>query len=100
MLGVPAAGSILLIGLAAGAEHDIAAYFAARYFGRRHFGAIYGLLYTLYTFGAGVGPPLAGAVFDGTGICVTALYGGAALFLVAAAFFGTLGASPGASQSG
>jgi MFS family permease len=116
MLGAPAAASvllavsgnnlmlcgvaILLIGLAAGAEHDIAAYFAARYFGRRHFGAIYGLLYTLYTFGAGVGPPLAGAVFDRTGSYVTALYGGAALFLLAAAFVGTLGAYPRESRSG
>lgn len=67
-----------MVGCAAGAEHDIAAYFAARYFGLKHFGAIYGLLYTLYNVGAGLGPPLAGA----------ALCFGAALLV------GTLGAYP------
>lgn len=86
--------AIILIGFAAGAEHDIAAYFAARYFGRRHYGAIYGLMYTLYTFGSGVGPPLAGAVFDRTGNYQAALYAGAILFLLAAVFVGTLGAYP------
>ena len=86
--------AIILIGFAAGAEHDIAAYFAARYFGRRHYGAIYGLMYSLYTFGSGVGPPLAGAVYDKTGNYQAALYAGAVLFLLAAVFVGTLGAYP------
>ena len=90
--------AIILIGFAAGAEHDIAAYFTARYFGRRHYGAIYGLLYTLYTFGSGIGPPLAGWAFDATGSYETALYAGAALFLIAAALVGTLGAYPRESQ--
>jgi predicted MFS family arabinose efflux permease len=91
--------AIILIGFAAGAEHDIAAYFTARYFGRRHYGAIYGLAYTLYTFGSGVGPPLAGAVFDATGSYQPALYAGAALFLAAAALVGTLGAYPKEGES-
>lgn len=45
-----------LIGAAAGAELDLLAYFAARYFGLRHYGRIYGFLYTGVAFGAGLGP--------------------------------------------
>lgn len=86
--------AIIMIGFAAGAEHDIAAYFTARYFGRKAYGAIYGLLYTLYTFGSGIGPLIAGSVFDITGSYVPALYAGAALFLLAAALVGSLGAYP------
>ena len=86
--------AIILIGFAAGAEHDIAAYFTARYFGRKHYGAIYGLLYTLYTFGSGIGPLIAGAIFDLSGSYIPALYGGALLFLLAALLIGTLGSYP------
>lgn len=45
-----------LIGAAAGAELDLLAYFAARYFGLRNYGRIYGFLYTGVAFGAGLGP--------------------------------------------
>ncbi|HKX77482.1 MAG TPA: MFS transporter [Novosphingobium sp.] len=46
----------ILIGAAAGAELDLLAYFAARYFGLRHYGRIYGFLYMGVAFGAGLGP--------------------------------------------
>ena len=39
---------IFCIGLSAGAESDIAAYLVAKYFGRLNYGAVYGLLYTLF----------------------------------------------------
>ena len=45
-----------LVGAAAGAELDLLAYFAARYFGLRNYGRIYGLLYTGVALGAGLGP--------------------------------------------
>lgn len=45
-----------LIGAAAGAELDLLAYFASRYFGTRNYGRIYGFLYTGVAFGAGLGP--------------------------------------------
>ena len=48
--------SSVLVGAAAGAELDLLAYFAARYFGLRNYGRIYGLLYTGVALGAGVGP--------------------------------------------
>ena len=46
----------VLVGAAAGAELDLLAYFAVRYFGLRHYGRIYGLLYTGVALGAGLGP--------------------------------------------
>jgi MFS family permease len=77
--------AIAIVGLAAGAEHDIAAYFCARYFGRKHYGKTYGLLYTLYGVGAGLGPFVAGWAVGESGDYNPALYGGAALFAIAAA---------------
>jgi MFS family permease len=82
--------AIVLVGLAGGAEHDIAAFFTARYFGRMHFSAIYGLLYALYGLGGGFGPLLAGAVFDATGSYDQALVGGMFVFVIAAALIGSL----------
>jgi MFS family permease len=82
--------AIAIVGLAAGAEHDIAAYFCARYFGRRHYGKIYGLLYTLYGVGAGLGPFVAGWAVGESGDYAQALHGGSALFAVAAALILTL----------
>ena len=82
--------AIVLIGLAGGAETDIAAYFIAQYFGRRHYGAIYGLFLTLFSVGSGVGPLIVGRVYDMTGSYNSGLYGGVAAFLVAAGLAGTL----------
>lgn len=45
-----------VLAAAAGAELDLLAFFAARYFGLRHYGRIYGLLYTGVALGAGLGP--------------------------------------------
>lgn len=77
--------AIILIGLSAGAESDVAAYLTAKYFGRLHYGAIYGLLYALYCIGAGVGPLIAGAVYDLTGSYRVALLFGLLSLLIAAA---------------
>jgi len=82
--------AIVIVGLAGGAEHDIAAYVCARYFGRRHYGKIYGLLYSLYGVGSGIGPLLAGNVVDGTGSYGKALYAGSGLFALAAIIIVTL----------
>ncbi|MDH7973226.1 MFS transporter [Sphingomonas sp. AR_OL41] len=82
--------AVVIIGLAGGAEHDIAAYFCARHFGRQHYGKIYGLLYTLYGIGSGVGPLIAGKVVEATGDYRLALHGGSALFAVSAGLILTL----------
>ena len=86
--------AIILVGLIAGAEHDIAAYFVSRYYGRRNYGAIYGLLYTLYGLGSASGSPLAGWSHGVTGSYNTSLYFGVVAFLAAAAMLGTLGQYP------
>ena len=82
--------AIVLVGLAGGAEHDIAAFFTAKYFGRAHFSAIYGLLYALYGLGGGFGPLFAGAIYEATGSYDQALWGGVVVFVVAAGMIGTL----------
>lgn len=82
--------AIVLIGLAGGAEHDIAAYFCAKYFGRQNYGKIYGLLYTLYGVGSGIGPLAAGRMVDATGSYTGSLYVGAVLFLTSAGIIVTL----------
>jgi MFS family permease len=46
----------MLCGLGIGAEVDLMAYFVSRYFGLRSFGAIYGLMFALFSLGVGVGP--------------------------------------------
>lgn len=92
-------GAIILVGLAGGAEHDIAAYLCAKYFGRRHYGKIYGLLYTLYGVGSGFGPLLAGRAVDAFGSYTIALYTGAALFALSALLIVSLSAPPARSKA-
>jgi predicted MFS family arabinose efflux permease len=76
--------SVVLVGLAAGGEADIGAYVTARYFGRAHYGAVYGLFYTIYCLGGGIGPLLAGVAYDRTGSYQASLYTGVVGFLLAA----------------
>jgi MFS family permease len=57
----------LLLGFAAGAESDLIAYLAGRYFGMAHYGKIYGLLYMPFGLGSAVSPAIYGAVRDATG---------------------------------
>ena len=57
----------LLLGLAAGAESDLIAYLAARYFGMVEFGRIYGLLYLPFGVMSAVSPVVYGLVRDRAG---------------------------------
>jgi MFS family permease len=82
--------AIALVGLAGGAEHDMAAYFCASYFGHRHYGKIYGLLYSLYGIGSGIGPLLAGKAHGLWGSYDRALLLGAAMFALSALLIVTL----------
>ena len=45
-----------LLGFAAGAESDVIAFLAARYFGMAHYGRIYGWLYLPFGIGSAVSP--------------------------------------------
>lgn len=63
--GVPAPFfAAVCIGLAIGAEVDMLGFFVSRYFGRRSFGALYGLIFAAFTIGIGVGPAILGFGYD------------------------------------
>lgn len=52
----------VMIGLAAGAELDLLAYLTSKYFGTAHYPAIFGAIIAFFTVGAGIAPPLFGAL--------------------------------------
>ncbi|HEV8016232.1 MAG TPA: MFS transporter [Stellaceae bacterium] len=54
----------VLCGLGIGAEVDLMAFLVSRYFGIRAFGAIYGLMFAIFSFGVGLGPFLMGVAHD------------------------------------
>lgn len=56
-----------LLGFAAGAESDMIAYLASRYFGMFSYGKIYGLLYAPFGIFSSISPVLYGYVRDTTG---------------------------------
>ena len=63
----------ILIGFSIGAEIDLMAYMAGRYFGLRSFGQIYGLLFAALLVGTSLGPVAFGQTFDRTGSYVPIL---------------------------
>ena len=69
----------MLVGLAAGAEVDVMAYLASRYFGLKHFGAIYATFFSVYAVGTSAGP-----VFTAWLVARNGAYGPALWCLVAA----------------
>lgn len=62
----PAVPAALMLGLAAGAEVDMLAYFTSRYAALENYGATYGLVLGLFSLGAAFGPPLFGWSVDAT----------------------------------
>ncbi len=87
-------GGTFLLGFAAGAESDLIAYTAARYFGMAHYGSIYGLLYMPFGLGSAVSPAIYGAVRDATGSYDAMLMVAAGLFAAGGALLLTLGRYP------
>jgi MFS family permease len=83
-----------LLGLASGAETDLVAYFASRYFGMAHYGRIYGVLYMTFGIGSAISPPIYGRVRDVTGSYRLALLGAAVCFVFGAAILLLLGRYP------
>ena len=89
----------ILIGLAAGAELDLLAFLTSKYFGPANYPAIFGVIIAFFTVGAGLAPPLFGAVaqaFDGYTVMLTTSVG---LLLVSIALFLALGKYPDRSAS-
>lgn len=86
--------AMALIGFAAGAELDLMSYLAARYFGMRHYGAIYALLYAALAVCSGTAPALFAMVQDHTGSYDAAFRGAAVLFALSAFTVLALGRYP------
>ena len=84
----------LSIGLAAGAETDLIAYLAARYFGMRNYGLIYGLLLLPFGVAAAISPAAFGLARDLTGDYDLALHIATGMFLAGAALPLALGRYP------
>jgi MFS family permease len=82
------------LGISLGAEIDVIAYLTTRYFGLRNFGTVFGTIAGLLAFGGGVGPTLAGIVYDKTHSYDIFVWGTIPIFLLAAAMIGSLGRYP------
>ncbi|HCD56585.1 MFS transporter [Haliea sp.] len=74
----------ILLGLAAGAEIDLLAYLTVSYFGRHHYGAIYGWQYSVFALGYGFSPYFVGQLYDLMGGYGPALLASASLVVSAA----------------
>lgn len=48
--------ALILVGVAAGVEFDLMAYFASRYFGMKAYGRVYGIVYAAFGLGSGTSP--------------------------------------------
>jgi MFS family permease len=83
-----------IVGLAAGAETDLIAYLAGRYFGMAHYGKIYGLLLVPFGVAAALSPALYGWSRDATGDYDLALGIATGLFLLGGGLLLALGRYP------
>lgn len=89
-----------IVGLAAGAETDLIAYLASRYFGMAHYGKIYGVLYVPFGIAAGFSPAIYGWSRDATGGYDLALGVASGLFIAGALALLLLGRYPDFSSRG
>ncbi len=88
------ASAAFLLGFAAGAESDLIAYLASRYFGMAHFGRIYGMLYMPFGLASAISPLIYGTVRDRTGSYDAMLVAAALLFVAGGALLLLLGRYP------
>ena len=86
--------AVLLNGLGMSACITITTYMTTRYAGVRHFGKIYGVISSCMGLGAGLGPLVAGRIFDSTGAYTLFLWLGVALAVIAALLVLRLGPYP------
>ena len=80
----------MLMGYGLGSEADVVPYLIARYFGRKHFAALYGLTWTAYAIGGATGPVVVGRFYDRYGNYQPRLIFGLALTCVAGAVLSLL----------
>ncbi len=89
-----ALATAVVLGLATGAELSATAYLASAYVGLRSLGTNYGIIASIMSFAAGVGPLVAGLVFDATGGYGPLLYAGVPAGLIAGSLMWTLPGLP------
>lgn len=88
-----------LLGFAAGAESDVIAYLAAKYFGMVHYGRIYGVLYMPFAIGSAISPILYGIVRDQSGNYDPMLAAAMVMFVIGGSLLLTLGRYPAANEA-
>jgi MFS family permease len=92
--GTTALVAAACLGLAAGAELDVIAYLAAKYFGTLSYARVYGFLYAAWTLGSGTAPLITSITYDRTGAHTTILWVYVGLFALSAVMIARLGAYP------
>jgi MFS family permease len=92
--GAPAAGFMIVgLGITVGAELDLMAFMAMRFFGLASYGLTYGSLFAINISTGIISPIVMGLLFEHAGY-VGAITGGAFAFGIAAVLFTTLGFVP------
>ena len=86
-----ATAAFLMLGLSSGVEYDACAYLAARHFGMRHFGALFGVITGLILLSNGVAPAGANLVYDLTASYELVIRTAMGLFLGSSVLFYLLG---------
>lgn len=81
----------LLVGFVIGAEFDVLGFLIPRYFGRRAFGTIYGVIYALFQVSAAIAIALLGTARASQGSYTTGLAVVAGLMLLGGLLFSRLG---------
>lgn len=103
LLGAPdffiACVAAALLGFAAGAELDLMAFLAAKYFGLLHYARIYAVLYAALALASGIAPMLFARVFDVTGSYDIGFLVGAVCFAAGALMILLLGRYPNFGQA-
>ncbi len=86
--------AIISVGLATGAEFDLAAYLCGRYFGRKRYATIYAGQFVLFALGGASATAIFGRMHDHFGSYDIALLGSGAAFVLCAALLLSLGKYP------
>ncbi|MEP0605856.1 MAG: MFS transporter [Marinomonas sp.] len=87
-------GIAVAIGIASGAELDLLAYLTSKYFGPRNYTEIFGGIFAMFAIGAGVAPPIFGAMAESTGSYHAPLYLGMGCLAMTIVLYLSLGRYP------
>ncbi len=91
--------AMIVLGYCSGCKFQVCAYQTSRYGGMKHFGKIFGCMSVLVAMGAGLGPYLAGLVYDLSGSYTPLLAIGVPASLISALLLYNLGPYPDWSES-